>query len=436
MPGIIILTDDGHFYSITVYGTCIGKITNTETGMRTTVPGTVRRTRSGILRGRSPEVADKTHSWQDAIVSNAGSIIVVTDTNGIIRVFNPEAVHATGYSADEILGKATPVLLHDHKELEIFRRELKEQHDITAKNDFHIFIEKAKLNRHRGVECTLIKKDGSRLPVLLSVTELYDRYGNEDGFLGVAIDISDRKKAEEDLKRALEKEKELGEMKSRFISMASHEFRTPLSTVLSSAYLIEKYNKAEDQPQRTIHLNRIVSAVSMLTSILNDFMSTGRIEEGRIKVRKTEVHISDWMFIAIREMEGLLKKGQHILYHHSGEAMLETDAALLKQMLINLVSNAAKFSPTDTKISIRTKRTSRDFLLAVKDEGIGISKEDQRHLMERFFRSASVDHIQGTGLGLHIVSRYAELLGGKIHFRSSPGKGSTFMVSIPVIVSC
>ena len=404
--------------------------------MRTAVPDKVRRTRSGMLRGRSPELADKTHSWKDAIVSNAGSMIIVTDTDGVIRLFNPEAIHATGYAADEILGKATPVLLHDHEELEMFRKELREKYGITAKNDFHIFIEKAKLNRHKGVECTLIKKDGSKLPVLLSVTELYDRYGNEDGFLGVAIDISDRKKAEEDLMRALEKEKELGEMKSRFISMASHEFRTPLSTVLSSAYLIEKYNKAEDQPQRAIHLNRIVSAVSMLTGILNDFMSAGRIEEGRIKVRKTDVNISDWMFIAIREMEGLLKKGQHIIYHHSGESIFETDAALLKQMLINLVANAAKFSSTDTKISIRTKLTPREFMLAVKDEGIGISKEDQRHLMERFFRSASVDHIQGTGLGLHIVSRYAELLGGKIHFRSSPGKGSTFMVKIPVIIPC
>lgn len=384
---------------------------------------------------KSQERFEQIRTWHEAIVSCAGSIIIATDEKGIIRMVNPAAELATGYKAAELIGKHTPGVLHDMQELAQFKKELQKKHNITADDPMKLFMELARINGTQGIACSLIRKDGSRLPVTLSITPIANEKGEPLGVLGVAIDISDRKKMEEELRRALEKEMELGEMKSRFISMASHEFRTPLSTVLSSAFLIGQYMKEEDQPQREVHLNRIISAVTMLTGILNDFMSAGRIEEGKIQVRPAVIRVPEWMQVTMKEMEGMLRNGQRFIYRHEGAPEVMTDAALLKQILINLVSNATKFSGAGQPVRIHTSLKDDTFSLEVKDQGIGISKADQAHLKERFFRSAAVEHIQGTGLGLHIVSRYTELLGGTMHCKSKPGAGSIFTVKIPVMMN-
>ena len=229
---------------------------------------------------------------------------------------------------------------------------------------------------------------------------------------------------------ALQKEKELNELKSRFVSMASHEFRTPLSTVLSSAYLIEKYTSTEDQPKRLKHLERIVSSVTMLTDILNDFLSVGKIEEGRIQVRPTSFNIRDFIVAIAGDMKNSLKKQQKITYHHEGSPDVCMDTSLLKHIIMNLVSNASKFSPEGVRIEINTITNGDRVTLSVKDNGIGISKQDQKHLMERFFRGANVGNIQGTGLGLHIVSKYTELLNGTVKCISELEKGTEFIIAI------
>jgi signal transduction histidine kinase len=242
------------------------------------------------------------------------------------------------------------------------------------------------------------------------------------------MDISERKKAETDLRLALEKEKELGELKSRFVSMASHEFRTPLSTVLSSAYLLSKYVEKEDHPKRERHVRRIVSSVNLLTDILNDFLSVGRIEEGKMQVRYTTFDIAQHLQQINNELTGLLKKGQEIQYKHEGDTAVALDLSLLKHIVMNLLSNAIKFSPEDAIIELASKRTAESLVLSVSDKGMGISPEDQQHLFERFFRGTNVTNIQGTGLGLHIVQKYAELMNGVITCRSELGTGTTFEI--------
>ncbi|MBL0358234.1 MAG: HAMP domain-containing histidine kinase [Chitinophagaceae bacterium] len=234
---------------------------------------------------------------------------------------------------------------------------------------------------------------------------------------------------EQELKDTIQKEKELSELKSRFVTMASHEFRTPLSTVLSSAYLIEKYAAAEDQAKRSTHLHRIVSSVNMLTDILNDFLSVGKIEEGKIQVRLSYFNIRETMKTVIDGFESTLKAGQRIQYDHEGEADVLLDETLLKHILINLTSNASKFSPEASLIEISSSNFDQQVRLMVKDHGIGIAKADQEHLMERFFRGANAINIQGTGLGLHIVARYAELMNGVVEFESELEKGTTFIVT-------
>jgi signal transduction histidine kinase len=253
--------------------------------------------------------------------------------------------------------------------------------------------------------------------------------------MGVSFDITKRIKTDAELHKLLEKEKDLNELKSRFVSMAMHEFRTPLSTVLSSAFLIEKYTKTGEQPQREKHLQRITSSVSMLTDILNDFLSLGKIEEGKIQVRFATFNIVQVIKSIVDEIKGTFQKQQKIIYRHAGQTEVELDQSLLKHIILNLVSNASKFSPVKSPIEIKTVCQKQHLILSVKDLGIGISKDDQKHLMERFFRGANAGNIQGTGLGLHIVSKYAELMNGTVMCCSELEKGTEFIITFKLKVN-
>lgn len=235
-------------------------------------------------------------------------------------------------------------------------------------------------------------------------------------------------RSRDELTRALRKEKELGEMKSRFVSMASHEFRTPLSTILSSASLASKYVRTEDQDKRDKHINRIKSAVYNLTDILNEFLSIGKLEDGKIKPTITSFNICEKTSGICREMQALAKPGQHIEFKHDGEETVQLDQTLLRNILINLLSNAIKFSTPDGRIHVRCKADSGGVEISVSDQGIGMSAEDREHLFERFFRGANASNIQGTGLGLHIVSKYVELLNGSIECHTELNKGTVFTI--------
>ena len=230
---------------------------------------------------------------------------------------------------------------------------------------------------------------------------------------------------------SLEKEKEVKDLKSRFVSMASHEFRTPLSTILSSISLLAKYNTTEDQPKRDRHIDRIKSSVKTLTDILNEFLSLGKIEEGKVEVKAETFDLTEFINEIINEMNVLLKPNQNLQCTHAGTPLTYLDSNLLKHVLVNLISNAIKFSPENAVISIQSKIDDKYTYIQINDQGIGIPKADQVHLFERFFRASNVTNIQGTGLGLHIVGRYVELLNGHINYTSELEKGSTFTIKLP-----
>lgn len=237
--------------------------------------------------------------------------------------------------------------------------------------------------------------------------------------------LSDSKK---ELEAALNKEKELSDLKTRFVSMASHEFRTPLSTILSSASLVAKYKLSEEQDKRDKHVQRIRSAVNNLTDILNEFLSIGRIEEGKIQATFSTFNIKEQLALVCNEMTSILKQGQRFNYEHTGQTHVNLDLSLLRNVMINLLSNAIKFSPPSADIDVKSEVNGQNILISVADKGIGIPEEDQKHLFERFFRANNVTNIQGTGLGLHIVSKYVELMNGQITFESEIEKGTTFKV--------
>ncbi len=232
----------------------------------------------------------------------------------------------------------------------------------------------------------------------------------------------------QELTAALSRERELSDLKSRFVSMASHEFRTPLSTILSSVSLIGKYTDSLEQDKRNKHILRIRSAVSNLTDILNEFLSLGKIEEGKVQLHFTDFNLREQLQLILSEIYPILKPNQKIVYDHAGAAQANLDLSLIRNIMINLVSNAIKFSPEGSTIKVGSNIGQHDIVITVKDEGLGIPEEDMRHLFERFFRGKNAVNIQGTGLGLHIVSKYVELMEGTISVESELEKGTLFTI--------
>ena len=240
--------------------------------------------------------------------------------------------------------------------------------------------------------------------------------------------LSKLKKSEAELQKSLEQEKELNELKTRFVSTASHEFRTPLTTILSSLALISKYGEQNDKEKQSRHIDRIKSNVTHLTEILNDVLSLSKLEEEGIKASFEKFPVNVLVSEVVREMQLIAKLNQKIQYHHHGLEEIVLDKKTLRHILLNLVTNAIKFSNEDSTVNVVTEVKDSVFLLRVEDSGIGIPPEDQKHLFERFFRGKNVSAIQGTGLGLNIVAKYVELMNGKIGFISKLGEGTTFSV--------
>jgi len=252
--------------------------------------------------------------------------------------------------------------------------------------------------------------------------------------LVVLYNITRRKKAEEEVIEALEQQKELNELKSKFVSIASHEFRTPLSAILSSTFLIAKYSQLHEEEKAQKHIERIEASVRSLTDILNDFLSLGRIEDGKVENHVSEFDVVEFCEAIADEMQPSIKKGQTIIYSHEGEKIIFfLDKQHLKNILTNLLTNAAKYSAEGKTIWLTSAFTNGQMQFTVKDEGIGIPDEDQPNLFQTFFRANNAANIQGTGMGLHIVKRFLDIMGGTIRFASKENKGSEFTIQFPVI---
>jgi len=379
---------------------------------------------------RKDNELERVNTFLNNIWNHAGAMIMVCDKNGLIQFLNPAAEKALGYNAEDIVSSHTLDLFHDAEELEVRAGMLSAETGKNIRPDFHVLATLTALGRSNDLELHYVRQDGSTFYVSLDITPLRDSHGEVSSYLGIAIDISEKKVAEQELRTALEKEKELNELKSRFVSMASHEFRTPLSAVLSSAYLLSRYTSSDDQPQRDKHIQRIVASVSSLTEILNDFLSVGKIEEGNIHPHYGRYDLNKQINDVIQEVQHMLKKGQQIKFTTDGPPFVFLDPSMMKLIVTNLLSNAIKFSPEDTGIELNTDNSDKGLVLSVTDNGIGIPKEDQESLFRRFFRSSNVTNIQGTGLGLHIVKKYAELMDGDVVCESDLGKGTKFTVTL------
>ena len=399
-----------------------------------------------------------------SLFENATEGIVLTGGKGNIVLVNPAAQKMFQYTAEELIGKPIEILIPD---------QLKTKHE-HHREDFY----RSPSNRAMGYGRDLYgrRKDGTNVALEVSLSH----YQRDEGLFVIAfvVDITIRKEAEQnmirqqkeleritneiktlnaeleakveertlilrealqrleesqkELSEMLQKEKELSEIKSRFVSMASHEFRTPLSTVLSSASLLSKYTSAEDQDKRTRHIEKIKGAVKHLNDILEDFLSLGKLDEGKVESHSSEFNLEAFLYDLVDEAKGLLKKDQHIHFMYQGAPEVLSDKKLLKNILVNLITNAIKFSPEDGIINMRADVDDGHGIIVVSDNGIGIPKADLEQIFSSFYRAANATNIQGTGLGLHIVKRFTELMGGSVNIDSELDRGTTVTINIPV----
>jgi PAS domain S-box-containing protein len=270
---------------------------------------------------------------------------------------------------------------------------------------------------------------------LLRGVPLRDRHEGVERVLVVANNVTEQKKAAEEIKRALEQERLLNNLKSRFVSMASHEFRTPLSTIMSSVTLIGRYKDPAYEDKREKHINRIKNSVKNLNNILNDLLSIGKLEEGKVHVHPEKFNLYNFAQDIVEEHQMVAKRGQEISFSCECDRQeVVLDKHLLKNVFHNLISNAIKYSPEDKPIEVRMAVDEVYVLIKIIDQGMGIPLEEQEHLFERFFRAHNATNIQGTGLGLNIVKEYIQLMKGEISFESKLNEGTTFLIRLPLYV--
>ena len=259
--------------------------------------------------------------------------------------------------------------------------------------------------------------------------ELEQKVADRTNALLITLEQLERRGRE--LAQALAAEQELGELKSRFVSMASHEFRTPLTVVLTSAALIQKYPGPDQQALRLKHLTRIRTAVKHLNDILEEFLAMGQLEEGSLRAHPADLHLSTVLRQAETNVRSLRKTGQTIVRQVLCPDTFCLDASLLRKIVVNLLSNALKYSGENSVVTLRADCHDNHLSLQVQDQGVGISDEDQAHLFDRFFRARSVATVPGTGLGLYIVAQYLDIMGGTIALQSALGQGTTVTLSVP-----
>ncbi len=267
---------------------------------------------------------------------------------------------------------------------------------------------------------------------VVNTTPLYSHEDAIQQALFVYSNISEQKQIELEILEALRKEQELNELKSRFISLASHEFRTPLSAILSSANLISKQPNDQEE-RRKKYVSIIKSNVKSLVTILNDFLSLSKLEEGKVLSQPITFELIEFSKSIIEEIEPSKKEGQVILFNSEmKEVEVFFDPKIIRHVLTNLVSNAIKYSNQQDEIAIYLHNNEKNVILEVTDHGIGIPLDEQNNLFDRFFRARNAVNINGIGLGLYIVKQYIELIGGTITFESTLNKGTTFFVELPI----
>ena len=345
--------------------------------------------------------------------------IIITDNEGHIVDWNPSAERMFGYTKEEVLGKSTE-FLHT-PESAVITQEIIE----TVKH----------YGRWTG-EIKFIGKNGTTGVCETVFVPVYNDSSEQIAVIGVNHDITQRKQAEIEIWNALLKEKELNQLKSRFISMASHDFRTPLSAIMISSDLLKAYSHKLTEEKKLNHLNQIQASVRRMTLLLDDILWMGKATSGKIDFKPQKVNLEELCQEVLAEITiADCNKHQFIYKFQAETSLVEMDRKLIQQMLSNLLSNAVKYSPHGGDIKINIICQDGTAIFQVADQGIGIPSSEQARLFDGFQRASNVGNISGTGLGLAIVKNVVDLHRGSIQIDSKEAVGTAIIITLPIIYS-
>ena len=365
----------------------------------------------------------------ETIFESVSEGIVVVNRDQVIVATNAAANEMFGYENDELLEQPLNILIPQQH---------RQGHDGHFKN----FVKKSdKRQMGHGRDLFGVTKAGLEFPVEAGLNPF--TLNNQGYIMAIVTDITERKNYTEKLEQtvkertqqlteALIKEKDLNDLKTKFLSLVSHEFKTPLSGILTSATLAGKYVQTEQQEKREKHLKTIQNKVKYLNNIINDFLSIERIESGKVSYKFSTFPLSKVINEVVYDANMLLKNGQKINYPANiDEMLIEFDEKILELVLVNVIGNAVKYSPANTSVDVEVETDTNGLIIVIKDQGIGIPEKEQKFIFNRYFRAENALLDQGTGIGLNIVKSHLENLGGSVTFTSIEGKGSTFTIQLP-----
>ncbi|MEM8638622.1 MAG: ATP-binding protein [Cyanobacteria bacterium P01_G01_bin.54] len=359
-----------------------------------------------------------TASYNDRIMSSMQEALLITNTAGFIKTINQAACQLFGYDKTFLLHcRITDLFWHQQQA---------QAHLETLRSHSEAAI---------ATEIPCRTQAGEQVIVEFSTTEVQSKVENVLTFVYVGRDITARKQLERERERALTKEKELNDLKSRFLAMTSHEFKNPLSTILLSVEILEELGENWDAQKRGKSLQRIKQCTTNMNNLLEDILLIGRADVQKLVFDPSPLCLVKFCQDLIEEFQPLCKENHQLSFTATLPEQEEyiLDEKLLRHVLTNLLSNAIKYSPQGGTINLQAEFQNQQFVFQVADQGIGIPVEDQPRLFDYFHRSRNVSDIAGTGLGLSIAKRATELQGGSISFTTQVDRGTTFRVSIPLI---
>ena len=351
-----------------------------------------------------------------AVIEQAPLSVVITDLAGTIEYVNPHFTRVTGYAPEEVLGHNPRVLKSGETPPDIYRAMW------SALTRGEVWTGELRNRSKRG---ELILESAVIAPVV-------DAHGRATHYVALKDDITAQRRATAETAAQLEKEHQVSEMKTRFISVTSHEFRTPMAAALGSVEILANHLDRLDPPKRAELLARIASSLHRMNEMLDEMLLLNRIDANRVDVKPSPVALRSFLANEIEEIRLGDRDGHRFALHPSGDgAPFVTDPGLLHHMISNLLSNAVRYSRSGTLVTVHLDVTAERLRVTVEDEGIGIPENDRPRLFDAFERGSNVGTIKGTGLGLNIVKRMTELLGGTITLEPSTGIGCRFTLQLP-----
>ncbi len=358
----------------------------------------------------------RSEDYNRKIITSMGDALLTTNLSGNIKTVNPATLELFGYSESELKNQPLAVLFPD---------------DLPAVLAPQHWRESA---IHQDIEVNCQTKPGEILTIAFSCAIIHAQGSNLPVVIYIGRNITARKRVEQEMNAALAQEKELNDLKSRFIAMTSHEFKNPLSSILMSVELLEEFSLTWHPEKRLRHLQRIRQCTTQMNNLLEDILVIGKADTGKLEFHPQPLNLKQFCQDLVEELQFLASESHEIVLKLDESLALQyhLDEKLLRHTFVNLLSNAVKYSPEHPRVEFRVGEIEQTLIFEVQDYGIGVPEEDQPRLFESFHRSRNVQEISGTGLGLSIVKRAVELQGGTIEFVSALNVGTTFTVRLPV----